>query len=435
MTPKRKAISKSSRRPQPLPSIGTGPVNCAYVTNWPAWFEIDKGGYRRTGGLEFVRLFVSAGGTMSTESSQFLQLLCVLRTISPDRYHHNLGIYFGLVSLTATLQRCYRGWLLDEACKPLTDKGMARRLFADLKTMRQAVKDLLESGLIQRLPLPQFDPTADDAEDRERKKAQGDKGRRQKKAERPGKPARAAGICKHLQTFANGAERFAGNTELTTDKIKKEILNGQQVAKAKLKAKGKAQSQGPPEGQASTSPPAAPPEGQKEKPQEVTAGQRRHSQPSGRRQPATAARGVSPGPTILPLHQNGDATPIGQMLPRAVDGLAQGFLVRAPEFSREIFNLLGPPFDRESRDGVRELANYVAAVRDAVDAGLTAAQMEELLGKARRDAGNIGKHRKRYYRRDGSPEQYWRFLFNKHLGTRRSAGPPARAGPSAAGVG
>jgi predicted RNA-binding Zn-ribbon protein involved in translation (DUF1610 family) len=139
------------------------------LTNWVTWFEIDGSGYarksdyRRKGGLEFVRLFVSAGGTKSTESSQFLQLLAVLRAISPERYHANVGMYFALVGLTATLQRCYRGWLLDEALRPLTQAGMALRLFVDLAAMQQAVKDLLASGLIQRQPLKEFDPGADDA--------------------------------------------------------------------------------------------------------------------------------------------------------------------------------------------------------------------------------------------------------------------------------
>jgi len=47
--------------------------------------------------------------------------------------------------------------------------------------------------------------------------------------------------------------------------------------------------------------------------------------------------------------------------------------------------------------------------------------MKELWGKAVKDARMIGNHRKRYYRDGGSPEQYWRYLFNKHLDARRQA--------------
>jgi len=111
--------------------------------------------------------------------------------------------------------------------------------------------------------------------------------------------------------------------------------------------------------------------------------------------------------------------PVGSLLPRAVDHLAHGYAVRAPDFARKIFALLGAPFTDESPKGVRELANYRAALLEAVDAGLSPSQIEELMGKARADAARIGKHRKRYYANDGSPEQYWRFLFNKHLNSRR----------------
>lgn len=99
--------------------------------------------------------------------------------------------------------------------------------------------------------------------------------------------------------------------------------------------------------------------------------------------------------------------------------------------SREIFGLLRAPFGADSREGVRELGNYRAALLDAVDAGLSPAAMEELMAKARKDAAMIASHRKRYYAR-GSPEQYWRFLFNKHLAARRRGKPESRAGPASA---
>ena len=185
-----------------------------YMTNWPTWFEIDGTGYarkdkfRRKGGLEFVRLFVSAGGTKSTESSQFIQLQSVLRSISPEHYHANVGTYFALVALTATLERCYRGWLLDENLQPLTEKGLAQRLFLDLATMHQAIKDLLASGLIRRQPLPDFDPGADDAPE-EDGDHQADRRRREDKPPRKslenkhqnrpcGKVRKSAEICGSL---------------------------------------------------------------------------------------------------------------------------------------------------------------------------------------------------------------------------------------------
>ncbi len=291
-----------------------------YVTNFGSWFEIDGGGYRRKGGLEFVRLFVSAGGVKSTESSQFLQLMSVLRTTSPERYHHNRGVYFDLVGLTATLQKCYRGWLLDESLKPLTDKGMAGRLFLAVEVMRQAIKDLQESGLIQWRRPPEFDPSADKEREDERTEGQNRTSRRREKGGKPKTRGRAKAPREDLQTFANSSEAL---NELTNDQPKEETLNGQ-VAKGERKQ------------DAPTAPAATPPEGpgaRARKPQGVSEEGPRHQQPSAGGKPAYAPPAVSTGPRIVPLHHDGDASPIGHLLPRAIDGLAHGYTVRADDFA------------------------------------------------------------------------------------------------------
>jgi len=114
--------------------------------------------------------------------------------------------------------------------------------------------------------------------------------------------------------------------------------------------------------------------------------------------------------------------------------MAHGQALYADEFAAEILSLLRAPFDASSRDGARELGNYRAGWLDAIDAGLSSAQMEELRAKARKDATTIGTHRKRYYANDGSPEQYWRYKFNLHLDARRRGKVEARAGPTSAAV-
>ncbi|MCL5280290.1 MAG: hypothetical protein M1376_10330 [Planctomycetes bacterium] len=127
------------------------------------------------------------------------------------------------------------------------------------------------------------------------------------------------------------------------------------------------------------------------------------------------------------MRGDGEARPIADLLPRALDGLAHGQAVRADDFAREIFHLLGPPFDAASRDGARELGNYRAAWLDAIDAGLSPGQMGDLCIKGRKDAAAIGQHRRRFYRGEGSPEAYWRFRFNKHLAARRGLSRAERA--------
>jgi len=111
---------------------------------------------------------------------------------------------------------------------------------------------------------------------------------------------------------------------------------------------------------------------------------------------------------------------LSDALARAVDGLTHGYALRADDFASEIFALLRCPMDRESLDGRRELGSFRAALLAAVDGGLSPSQIEEIIDKARADAGRIGHNRKRHYANGGTPERYWRFLFGKHLDARRS---------------
>ncbi len=168
------------------------------------------------------------------------------------------------------------------------------------------------------------------------------------------------------------------------------------------------------------------------KPQAVSGQGPKHQQPSAVGKPAEVPPAVSAGPRIVQLRPD-DPSPVGRLMPRAVDGLAHGYAVQADDFAREIFALLRAPFTDESREGARELGNYRAALLGAIDAGLGPGQIEELMGKARHDAAEIAKHRKRYYRDGGSPEKCWRYKFNLHLAARRK--PPAQAGDRTAAAG
>ena len=390
-----------------------------------------SGEYERKMGLEYLRLFIAAGGQKSTESTQFLAQLAELRHYYPKDAYHLRGVLDELSALAGTMERRYRGYLLNARLQPATQAELAARLDLPRDEMLKALKALERVGLIERVPMPEFadDPDEDRREEREEqlhRTAKRDTGTRGRKAARARKTGRKCASLKDSETFPNSPEALI---ELTNDQTKEEVLTGM--------AKGKAKGEGEVQGQAPHSPAPTPPEGQGPgpgpgRPQDVTAGQPRHSSPPGRREPAAAARGVSAGPTIVQLHHNGDASPIGDLLPRALDGLAHGQAVRADDFAAEILGLLRAPFEATSRDGVRELGNYRAAWLDAIDAGLSSSQMEELWAKARKDAQTIGGHRKRYYRDDGSPEQYWRYLFNKHLNARRSGKHAAKVGPAAA---
>ncbi len=394
-------------------------------------FEM-TGEYERKTGLEYVRQFIGAGGLKSTESTQFLSQLRELKHYYPERHFHFRGIFDELLALAGTVELRFRGFLLNSRLGAAAAHELAARLDVTVKEMREALKALERVGLIERIDLPTFadDPSDEASNDHTERDATKPRSKRRPRTKKAGK-GRAKAVCRNnSEMFPNRPEAFA----------RTEMANG--------KGKGKTTGQrrkGKPEGQAPTSPttapplPAGPPEATAKGPRHFppTAGrqrteapsrvpeQRRHSLAMEERQPAIPVARGSEGPRILPL-RHGDAVSLGAMLPRAMDGLAHGYTLRADEFASEVFALLQGPFTADSREGLRERGNYRAALLDAIDAGLSPPQLDELMRKGRTDAGRIAKHRRRYYRNGGSPEQYWRFLFNKHLNSRRGLSVTAR---------
>jgi hypothetical protein len=389
---------------------------------------MDTNGYCRKGGLDYVRMFVTpTTASRPNESTQFLQELDELDHYFPEQRDAYEGRFWRICRLTATQAPWLRGYLLDADRRPLTDARLAARLHLDLRACKATLAALKKVGLLEYVPCPEFNQPPQEPEEDVRepqepaKETKGGKGRPAKKGRKTGA---AASIRDDSETFRNCSEPLI---ELTNGKSKSKS-NGQ-------RAEGQAEAQTNPKGVAkanATTSPTSTPSGPVSPP-EVTMPEGRHPQQPIRQhaegQPAiTPPARVSPGPTIAPLHPQGDGVRMGSLLGRVVAGSAAGYAIRADEFADEIFALLRAPFDRDSREGQRERENYRAALLDAVDAGLGPGQMDELIAKARTDAAAIAKHRKRHYTRGGSPEKYWRFLFNKHLDAR--CGPRIRAGPA-----
>jgi DNA endonuclease activator SAE2/CtIP C-terminus len=301
--------------------------------------------------------------------------------------------------------RTFRGFLCNDKGRAASVAEIAADiLFCEEDQAATILDSLVEIGLIEKVPEPDWE--AREAELNE-------KARQAREAKTGGKGKTKTGRKKSVSR-----KNLENSGKPPAPSKKQSEVTGE--PKGEGKENGLAKGKGEAQGHSPVIPDTTPSEDQKpERPHEVTEGRPRHSAASGRREPATAAHGVSGGPKILPLRQDRDATAIGSELPRAVDGLTHGYALQADDFAEEILSLLGAPFASDSRDAKREAGNYRAALLDAIDAGLSPPQIEEVMGKARADAAAIGKHRKRYYRSDGSPEQYWRFRFNKHLNARR----------------
>ena len=137
-----------------MPKSNTRQLKVWHIFHFKERYELDS--YDRKNGLEFTREFVTAGGSKSNEASQYTQQLDELRALTEDRYYEVHGIFVALRSLTAPLERVYRGFLLDSRLGPMAEKTMARRLRLDVKRLRYALTSLAEVDLIERVPLPDF---------------------------------------------------------------------------------------------------------------------------------------------------------------------------------------------------------------------------------------------------------------------------------------
>ncbi len=400
--------------------------------------------HRRQAGLDWVRMFVTAASRwQSNESSEFMQQLEELDHYYPEQRDAYEGRFWRLMRLTATKEDWLRGYILDEKLQPLSDARIAARLHLDGRVMKATLAALKRVGLLEYVVCPEFhelrsrDPEPADESPREPRQA-APAGRMERTSTRrgPGKQGRkavAAGDSETLRSNPRTSETLL-NEMTNVNSNENSMANGQRLqAQTQTQTQTQANPKGVGQSQSTTSPTTTPPEGPEaraSRPQEVTVEGLRHPTAQQQGKPATAPPGVSTSPRIVPLHGGRDGNPsrLADSLPRAMDGLTHGYSLMAPNYAREIFALLRAPFSEDSRDGQRELANYRSAWLDAIDAGLSSAAMDEVWDKTLKDARKAGDHRKRYYAKGGSPEQWWRYMFNKHMLARL---PPARAGPCA----
>lgn len=364
------------------------------ISRFAERFELSEK-YQRQSGLEYVRQFISAGGGMSNESTQFLAQLRELRHWWPQKHYHYRGVFDELLALAGTLGATHRGYLLDAKLRPAGPASLAARLGLPRADMVAAIKALEKVGLLERVPLPQFAEPSDEeagADAQPRKKSHVK--RTPKEAKKPPSQGRKGRSGNDSETFRNSSESFYD--EMTNDE-NKNLLIGHDNGISQAKAQG----QGKPPSAPTTTPP-----GPTTSP-EVTQQGAGHGPSLGMESPKPPAR-VLAGPNIVRL---------GQVTPALVGKIS---VLDADAFAAEIYTLLRVPGMPGSRQYDREHGNYRAAFLDAIDARMAQGELETLLSKAKADARQIGQHRSRYYRNDGSPETMWRFKWNQHFNARAS---------------
>ena len=77
------------------------------------------------------------------------------------------GAFHELKEIAANRSRCYRGYMLDEKFAPATETKISQWLGADAKATRTILAELQSIGLIERVDLPEFDPSINEAPDKE----------------------------------------------------------------------------------------------------------------------------------------------------------------------------------------------------------------------------------------------------------------------------
>ena len=362
-----------------------------YIFQFKERFELpDDVRFCRRGPLQFVREYVGSGQT--DVSITYKQQLEAVKT-SPNR-HILRSIFDDLREIAANRSRCYRGYLLDEKNQPATEKKIAQWVGLEPSECRRVLKELADIGLIERVPLPEFDITENEIprkskrrSDRSRKPgSRGGKKRGKGKSSSAHEPARASSSAFTETVNGNGNGNNKGNKKQTAKPLSNGGIN-----------------------------------------QERTSGRDMRGQGVMREEIPTA-------PTTTPLFSpTGSDAGVGHRsldssvpdLPRSVLTPPPKYGDEAKQFGFEIFKALRVQHNPTSPEGRRELGGFASAWQTAQISGISS--LNELWQASVQDATRIGLKRGRTRWRKG-PEATWRWLFNKRLEALKARSSAVKAG-------
>jgi len=222
-------------------------------------FEME--GYVRQGGLDYVRMFVTATTKdKSNESTGFLSQLIELEHYYPEQRDAYEGRFWRLCRLTATQENWLRGYLLDADQQPLGLAKLAARLHLSVPVMKQTLAALKRVGLLECVECPAFErPVQEPSQDGAQDDRRDGKGKRQKPQRRALKPS-AKAISKRFGKFKNVSENSKSIQESENNRNRNTNLNkdprtsssdptnpteGEAVTQREDNAQGQATAQGP----------------------------------------------------------------------------------------------------------------------------------------------------------------------------------------------
>ena len=406
-------------------------------------YELYEDSFRKKP-LKYTKDFVGSG--QDDESiSHFKQIEAVMS--QPDGLIAR-GLFSEILNRAANQSICYRGYLLDDKYRPAGNQAIGHWVRQDAKTIKKLLRILEKGGLIERVPLPKFDPKINEPSSPSNSPSPEDEESDAPKRAPRRRPSRSTAAKTGRGGSKNAEKPKLRETPGISGKTRDSLQNGN--GKDRLpSASGNGKDQN--EGKKSTAAAPLSPEAQEEKQEKQEKGPKPKEKPKSKpkpkkTQPASQADAESKGasasktassPTTTPPMSNmpmpnmptdsdaggGDEKRYGSQNPPCSVNDVIGQLDRlydpeCQEFAAAIYAGLKVPHPPDSPEGRRELCNYAAAWSKAQTSGIPPSGLMDLWARSVKEAETLGNKRRRVKFTKG-PEAVWRSTFNKRLSKRK----------------
>lgn len=363
-----------------------------HIFNYELRFELPDDNRRcRKGPLLFSKYIISGSDDESLNLQDQLQ---ALRSFGLP-WMLLKGSFYELVAVAGNRSRMYRGYLLDQEYQPAGNKKIALWLGMDEEKAHQVLTALRLTGLIERVPLPEFDPDNNDPPMPESgptsgKEQEEQKGKSDRQARRTQNTAIRGAGRKNPAPFKKG-EIGIGNRKSEEQKKK----NPNRIKpESETEGKGNLISQALGTAKEPSASPAAAPD---LNPSPIPSPMNPTESDAGGEDRTAARMACDPPPPSIDLSQR---------MTELYDPSA---------FGLRVFELLFRDRPQVQRDRA-EVGAFAAAWERALQSGLRPSELEHLRERSLQRAEQISRKR----RRVNKPGAVWMHEFNARLQARAS---------------
>ena len=322
--------------------------------------------------LVYIRDYVGSG--QDDEAINYKRQIMACKS-SPNR-HKLLSVFSDLREIAANRSKYYRGYILDERFEPASYNKIASWVGLGLSEGGKILGELERIGLIERVPVPIFEPPG--AGDDDNKKGKKAKSRAQtRKVGKTRKPLKRKDKAKTVSGSGKDKKNEENNKTTDTDKGRTSKKEKRSTA---VSAKGQ-------EGHSPTNP------------KESDGGVGNHNQ---------GGHATPPLQSLSHRHR-GHPEQLGDVLHQLYDP-------EASAFAEAVYKAIGTPYPRKSKEGVSELSCFKQAWAAAQLAGIAPSYLKGLWARTMKEAAALAaKRRRKSVKFRKSPEAVLRWLFDKLL--------------------